>query len=279
MKETLSIINKRLSSIYSSGELRELVRWMMEKVAGIPPYRLLLGDDILSDDQRLKIIKIVERLEKEEPIQYVLGETSFCGFPFHVDKNVLIPRPETEELVRMIVHDMNGKKIQILDIGTGSGCIAISLAKLLPTSDISGMDVSEEALNIASSNAILNQVHIHWICQDILANEVDKVLGQYDCIVSNPPYIMNKEQESMDRRVLDYEPHLALFVPDDDPLLFYRKIVQLGKTHLVKGGWLYFEINEQCGQSMLDLVRNEGYSKAELVLDYFGKERMLKAQR
>ncbi len=279
MKETLSIINKRLSSIYSSGELRELVRWMMEKVAGIPPYRLLLGDDILSDDQRLKIIKIVERLEKEEPIQYVLGETSFCGFPFYVDKNVLIPRPETEELVRMIVHDMNGKKIQILDIGTGSGCIAISLAKLLPTSDISGMDVSEEALNIASSNAILNQVHIHWICQDILANEVDKVLGQYDCIVSNPPYIMNKEQELMDRRVLDYEPHLALFVPDDDPLLFYRKIVQLGKTHLVKGGWLYFEINEQCGQSMLDLVRNEGYSKAELVLDYFGKERMLKAQR
>ena len=278
MKETLSIINKRLSALYPSEELRELIRWIMEEVVGIPPYRLLLGDDVISEDQRVKIFNIVKRLENQEPIQYILGETSFCSMPFHVDSNVLIPRPETEELVKMVAQDMNEKKVRILDIGTGSGCIAVSLAKLLPHANVTAVDVSAEALKIASSNALLNQVHIHCICQDILTDEADKVLDQYDCIVSNPPYIMNKEQESMDSRVLDYEPHLALFVPDNDPLMFYRRIVQLGKSHLIKGGMLYFEINEQCGPEMLDLVRGEGYSNVELLLDYFGKDRMLKAQ-
>ena len=279
MKKALAKINQQLDDLYQSGELRELIRWIMEEVAGIPPYRLLLLDDVLTDKQRLQIEVIVDRLAKKEPIQYILGETTFCGLPFHVSRDVLIPRPETEQLVRLIVNDFSScPSPRILDIGTGSGCIAISLASLLPASCVTALDISSSALRVAADNATLNHVSVSWTCVDIFSSEAESCLEQYDCIVSNPPYIMEHEQLEMDASVLDYEPHKALFVPDTDPLLFYRRIVQLAKSHLMADGWLYFEINEQCGDAMLELLDSGGFSQTTIIKDYFGKDRMLKAQ-
>lgn len=279
MKKALAKIHQQLDALYPPGELRELIRWMMEEVAGIPPYRLLLLDDVLTDKQRLQIEVIVDRLAKKEPIQYILGETTFCGLPFHVSRDVLIPRPETEQLARLIVNDFSScPSPRILDIGTGSGCIAISLASLLPASRVTALDISSSALQVAADNATLNHVSVSWTCVDILSSEAESCLEQYDCIVSNPPYIMEHEQLEMDASVLDYEPHKALFVPDTDPLLFYRRIVQLAKSHLMAGGWLYFEINEQCGDVMLELLNSAGFSQTTIIKDYFGKDRMLKAQ-
>lgn len=279
MKKALAKIHQQLDALYPSGELRELIRWIMEEVAGIPPYRLLLLDDVLTDKQRLQIEVIVDRLAKKEPIQYILGETTFCGLPFHVSCDVLIPRPETEQLVRLIVNDFSScPSPRILDIGTGSGCIAISLASLLPASCVTALDISSSALRVAADNATLNHVSVSWTCVDIFSSEAESCLEQYDCIVSNPPYIMEHEQLEMDASVLDYEPHKALFVPDTDPLLFYRRIVQLAKSHLMADGWLYFEINEQCGDAMLELLDSGGFSQTTIIKDYFGKDRMLKAQ-
>ena len=279
MKKALAKIHQQLDALYPSGELRELIRWIMEEVAGIPPYRLLLLDDVLTDKQRLQIEVIVDRLAKKEPIQYILGETTFCGLPVHVSRDVLIPRPETEQLVRLIVNDFSScPSPRILDIGTGSGCIAISLASLLPASCVTALDISSSALRVAADNATLNHVSVSWTCVDIFSSEAESCLEQYDCIVSNPPYIMEHEQLEMDASVLDYEPHKALFVPDTDPLLFYRRIVQLAKSHLMADGWLYFEINEQCGDAMLELLDSGGFSQTTIIKDYFGKDRMLKAQ-
>ena len=279
MKKALAKIHQQLDALYPSGELRELIRWIMEEVAGIPPYRLLLLDDVLTDKQRLQIEVIVDRLAKKEPIQYILGETTFCGLPFHVSRDVLIPRPETEQLVRLIVNDFSScPSPRILDIGTGSGCIAISLASLLPASCVTALDISSSALRVAADNATLNHVSVSWTCVDIFSSEAESCLEQYDCMVSNPPYIMEHEQLEMDASVLDYEPHKALFVPDTDPLLFYRRIVQLAKSHLMADGWLYFEINEQCGDAMFELLDSGGFSQTTIIKDYFGKDRMLKAQ-
>lgn len=279
MKQALAKIHQQLDALYPPGELRELIRWMMEEVAGIPPYRLLFADDVLTEHQRQQIDAMVERLAKKEPIQYILGKTTFCGLPFQVNREVLIPRPETEELVRLIVDDFTSHpSVRILDIGTGSGCIAVSLASFLPGAQVTGLDVSPSALQVAAGNAALNQVSVSWISQDVLSADVDSCLGQYDCIVSNPPYIMEHEQQEMDAGVLNYEPHQALFVPDTDPLLFYRRIVQLAKRHLRAGGWLYFEINEQCGDAMRELLNRERFSQTEIIKDYFGKDRMLKSQ-
>lgn len=279
MKKTLAKIHRQLDALYPPEELRELIRWIMEEVAGIPPYRLLLAEDELTDKQRLQAEAIADRLAKKEPIQYILGKTSFCGLLFQVNREVLIPRPETEQLVRLIAEDFRARPLaRILDIGTGSGCIAVSLASLLPASRVAALDVSSAALQVAAGNAVLNRVSVSWACMDIFSSEADSCLGQYDCIVSNPPYIMEHERQDMDAGVLDYEPHQALFVPDADPLLFYRRIVQLARRHLAGGGWLYFEINARCGDAMRGLLDGAGFSRVAIMKDYFGKDRMLKAQ-
>lgn len=279
MKKTLAKIHRQLDALYPPEELRELIRWIMEEVAGIPPYRLLLAEDELTDKQRLQAEAIADRLAKKEPIQYILGKTSFCGLLFQVNREVLIPRPETEQLVRLIAEDFRARPLaRILDIGTGSGCIAVSLASLLPASRVAALDVSSAALQVAAGNAALNRVSVSWACVDIFSSEADSCLGQYDCIVSNPPYIMEHERQDMDAGVLDYEPHQALFVPDADPLLFYRRIVQLARRHLAGGGWLYFEINARCGDAMRGLLDGAGFSRVAIMKDYFGKDRMLKAQ-
>ncbi len=237
-------------------------------------------------------------LQHEKPIQYILGETEFYGLPFKVDKNVLIPRPETEELVEWVLKDarlntQGSKQPQILDIGTGSGCIAISLAKNLPNTTVFALDVSKQALQLAKQNASLNNVNVHFIEEDILnvtssmssraeargESYSNKRLSfqKFNIIVSNPPYIRELEKHEINNNVLANEPHLALFVTNGNPLLFYDKIADFAKEHLTKNGQLYFEINQYLGKEMVALLKQKGFTEIELKKDILGNDRMLRA--
>ncbi|MEN9980524.1 MAG: hypothetical protein RL542_311, partial [Bacteroidota bacterium] len=224
---------------------------------------------------------ILDQLKKEIPIQYLLGTTHFYGLEFEVNPNVLIPRPETEELVDWIVQKSRIKnqesKIKILDIGTGSGCIAISLAKNLPNAEVFALDVSEQALATAQRNAESNQVAIQFIHQSIL--ETEDLGHQFDIIISNPPYVRDLEKQEIKKNVLDNEPHLALFVADNDALLFYRKIAQLSQKNLSPTGQLYFEINQYLGQEMVALLKEMNFQNTELRKDVYGNDRMTKSTR
>ena len=220
--------------------------------------------------------KILLKLQQHEPIQYIIGETEFFGLKFHVDKNVLIPRPETEELVSWILSgltEINTSAINILDIGTGSGCIAISLAKNLPNAKLTALDISNEALEVATKNAEANGVDVKFEIHDIL--RLEKLSGPFDIIVSNPPYVRDLEKNEMNRNVLENEPEGALYVRDNDPLIFYKAITNLAKTSLVKGGSLYFEINQYLAKETEKLMIESGF-KTTLKKDIFGNYRMLK---
>lgn len=217
-------------------------------------------------------------LKKHEPIQYITGETEFCGLKFRVDKNVLIPRPETEELVQWILEDLEiseKKKLNILDIGTGSGCIAISLARNLPQVQVSAIDISEKGLETAKLNAALNNVKVDFVESDIL--EAESLPKKYDIIVSNPPYVQEKEKKEMQRNVLEHEPDSALYVKDENPLLFYKKITKLAREGLNEKGKLYFEVNQYLGKETELLVQQAGF-KTQLRKDIFGNHRMLKGE-
>lgn len=219
---------------------------------------------------------IIERLKQFIPIQYIIGTTEFFGLAFEVNPSVLIPRPETEELVEWILTNNQMTKSttpRILDIGTGSGCIAISLAKNLPNANVSAIDVSPNALETAKRNAVTNDVQIEFIQKDILAT--DDLWQTFDIIVSNPPYVRNLEKEEIKQNVLDHEPHLALFVDDHDALLFYRKIAQLALKNLAPNGQLYFEINQYFGKETMDLLEQHGFSQLELRMDIYGNHRMV----
>jgi len=230
-----------------------------------------------------------KQLEQEIPIQYIIGKTEFFGLPFNVNKEVLIPRPETEELVEQVLNEISliktcktstdlaskEKQFKILDIGTGSGCIAISLKKQLPSSEISAMDVSDKALRVANKNALLNQLDINFIHQDILkTNYLDKL---YDVIVSNPPYVRELEKKEIKNNVLNNEPHLALFVDNKNPLLFYNKIAELAKKFLTKNGQLHFEINQYLGKETIKLLAEKGFKNIQLKKDIFGNDRIVTA--
>ncbi|MEC4050685.1 peptide chain release factor N(5)-glutamine methyltransferase [Flavobacterium sp. SUN046] len=219
--------------------------------------------------------QLLDDLLLHKPIQYLLGETEFYGLPFEVNSSTLIPRPETEELVKLIIdqYQYNTKPIRILDIGTGSGCIAISLAKNLPNAKVTALDVSAEALAVAKRNAKKNKVEITFLQQDILLAES---LGAYDCIVSNPPYVRELEKVEIKPNVLDYEPHLALFVSDDDPLLFYKKIGALAKRSLCPKGWLFLEINQYLGTETGGVLLKSGFKYLELYTDIYGNQRMIR---
>lgn len=219
----------------------------------------------------------LEQLQRFVPIQYILGNTQFCGLQFEVSPSVLIPRPETEELVEWVTSDCGEKDkgISILDIGTGSGCIAISLASALPDAEVCAMDISEDALAVARRNATLNGVEITFLHKDILS-DID-LNRSFDVIVSNPPYVRNLEKEEIKENVLQFEPHLALFVEDDDALLFYRMIARFAKKHLRKGGWLYFEINQYLGSETSALLVSEGFVNVLLRKDIYGNDRMIRA--
>ena len=231
----------------------------------------------LTEAQQTRFDQALKRLKKFEPLQYIVGTTEFYGFPFILSPDVLIPRPETEELVEWIYTDFKDQECTVLDIGTGSGAIAVSLARVLPKASVAALDVSAKALNIAAENATANAVNIKFIEQDILACET--LAESYDVIVSNPPYVRDLEKAEIKPNVINYEPHLALFVPDDNALLFYRKIAELALKALQPNGILYFEINQYLGEQTVSLLKNIGFSKVELRSDFAGNPRMIKAQR
>jgi release factor glutamine methyltransferase len=282
MTETLAYINHSLRELYPPGEVRSLTRLIMEHVCGLQPYQLLTGKGKeLSGTQKRRLRQMVLRLQQGEPVQYILGETSFYGLRFRVDREVLIPRPETEELVARIVKDRAGQRVRILDLGTGSGCIAVALAHALPGSEVTAVDLSAGALEVAAGNARLNGVSVSFVCTDILSLQQagQDIAGTFDLIVSNPPYVRESEKAAMERNVLCYEPPQALFVADADPLLFYRAIARLSAKKLKDDGGLYLEINALLGQETADALKKEGYRKVELIRDLSGKNRIIKAER
>lgn len=234
----------------------------------------------LSDAEVEKWNTILADLQQEKPIQYITGETWFYGLQFEVNENTLIPRPETEELVDWILNSPitpNPTPITILDIGTGTGCIPISLKTNLPKANVSAIDVSEKALEVARRNAGSNKVEINFILTNIL--EVEDLNQHFDVIVSNPPYVRNLEKEEIKKNVLDYEPHLALFVEDTDALLFYRKIAQLALKNLSPNGLLFFEINQYLGKETVELLQNLGFRNIELKKDMYGNDRMIRCKK
>lgn len=271
-------IEKELSGFYPQGELKVLVRMLLQQVAGWSLVDMLTHNDLtLTAAQQMQIADAVDRLKRYEPIQYILGATEFDGLRFRVDARALIPRPETAELVSLVAESV-APDAAVLDIGTGSGCIAVSLAKRLPQAKITAYDVSLEALTLAAENARNQNVTIDFRQMDIL-HEVPADAPVFDAIVSNPPYVTDSERASMDANVRDYEPALALFVPDDDPLLFYRAIADFAVSHLAVGGQLFFEINHRFGAATAALLQSKGFDKVSVLRDTFGKARFVVARK
>ena len=279
---------QELSSLYEEQEIESFFYIILEKLHGLKRIDLALNPQTVMDGAHLKQWKnIVSELKKQRPIQYILGETTFYGLSFLVNENTLIPRPETEELVELIIestnYELRNTKLKVLDIGAGSGCIAISLAKHLPTSEVFAIDVSEEALATAKKNAELNKVAIDFISTNILdVVTLSAVAGldkQFDIIVSNPPYVRNLEKDEIKPNVLEYEPHLALFVDDIDPLLFYRKIAELAIKNLNPNGKLYFEINQYLGKETIKLLEDFGFRNVELKKDIYGNDRIISCEK
>jgi len=255
---------------------------LAEKSLGLSRIAIALQPEKqISEKEKFVFDNAISRLKNFEPIQHILGTTEFFGLPFLVDKNVLIPRPETEELVAWIADEAQNENITILDIGTGSGCIAISLAYQLPKTIVGAIDISDKALSIAKQNATLNNVNVNFMKVDVLEFEKSLILekhldSKFDVVVSNPPYVRMLEKELMSPNVIEHEPTIALFVKDEDPLLFYRKIAQLSNIYLKPEGVLYFEINEYLSVEMEKMLTMEGFKNIEIRKDIFKKDRMIK---
>jgi len=245
-------------------------------------------DKQLSLNEQLRIEEIIEELKEYRPIQYIFGKTEFYGLAFKVDENVLIPRPETEELVEWIIKETpppsplqrRGRSRKVLDVGTGSGCIAIALAKHLPGAEVFALDISDNALDVARQNAIANQTDVRFFQYDILNdNSFPFSSLSFDCIVSNPPYITMREKSAMAKNVLDYEPHQALFVPNENPLLFYERIADFARKHLSETGSLYFETNSLYGKAAAEALKNKNFRLVKLLKDISGNDRILIAKK
>ena len=271
-----------LEDLYSIEELQSIFYLLAEKLLHLSRIDIALQlDDTLTSGEEINFNQAIDRLKIYEPVQYILGETEFFGYPFLVNKQVLIPRPETEELVSWIIEDVDKKETTILDIGTGSGCIAISLAKKLNNAVVSAIDISNKAIEVAKKNALINNVNVEYSSVDVLNFEdklvlQDKWKSKFDIIVSNPPYVTMQEKKLMQLNVIDHEPDIALFVEDDDPLLFYRRISELSRQYLKHNGTLYLEINEYLGVEMEKMLNEAGFKHVELKKDMFGKNRMIK---
>ncbi|WP_337967063.1 peptide chain release factor N(5)-glutamine methyltransferase [uncultured Flavobacterium sp.] len=269
---------KELAPFYDAYEAESFFYLILEDKHQLRQIDLALNHELtFSENDFVVWDSFLAQLKQEVPIQYLLGKTSFYGLDFEVNENVLIPRPETEELVEWIINENavenKSKKIKILDIGTGSGCIAISLAKNLPNAEVYGFDVSKKAIETAKRNAINNKVDVTFMFQDVL--ELEELRCKFDVIVSNPPYVRNLEKEEIRKNVLDYEPHLALFVDDNDALIFYRKIAELAKKNFLENGKLYFEINQYLGKEMTDLLEKMDFKNIELRKDIYDNDRMM----
>ncbi|HUH75374.1 MAG TPA: peptide chain release factor N(5)-glutamine methyltransferase [Chitinophagales bacterium] len=278
LKEVEKEFSKRLSHLYDLQEIKEIFLLCAEEILALSRTEIILQKDRdLGDDVRFRFEALLSSLEKGVPIQYALGYAWFYGMKLKVNEGVLIPRPETEELVALILKENRHKNPKIIDIGTGSGCIPIALKKHLPEAEVWGLDVSPEALKVASENAKNENCAINFVEADIL--HADKVFPQhnFDIIVSNPPYITPSEKSAMAANVLDHEPHLALFIPEENPLLFYEVIAGFAKERLCKGGKLYFEINRRFSQELKVHLVKLGFTEVEVHLDMHGADRMVSA--
>jgi release factor glutamine methyltransferase len=276
-----NFFTQALSEIFPKTEIDSFFYILMEEKLNLQRIDTVLKPDFLISEKQLADLKnILKRLQKEEPIQYILGNTEFYGLPFFVDESTLIPRSETEELVAWVIEEVaklqsnTVTKLSILDIGTGTGCIPISLAKNLPNAKITAIDISSKALEIAKKNAQLNKVTINFIELDILTTK--SLPQEFDVIVSNPPYVRALEKEEIKNNVLENEPHLALFVTDENPLIFYNQIADLAKQQLSKNGLLFFEINQYLGKETIALLKEKDFKNIELRKDIFGNNRMVK---
>lgn len=278
MNKIVAYIRSRLQPYYTAEEVSALSRIVCCDLLGQAPTDYYMGKDIvLSSKKEQELEDILQRLSRFEPLQYIEGRTLFLGREFWVAPGVLIPRPETEELVELMLKEIPADA-RILDVGTGSGCIAISLAKELPDTLVTAWDVSPEALSVARANARKLQADVRFVECDVLACQVDEV-GLYDVIVSNPPYVTEAEKADMEPNVLQWEPSLALFVPDDDPLRFYRRIAVLGRDMLADGGRLYFEINRAYGREMVEMLRTMGYVGVRVEKDLSQNDRFVIAEK
>lgn len=286
MKQVIRHIIETLSPVYGPEEAREMAYWIVEETTGLTRTDVLCGrvpeKKVCKDTQNFPDMQIIlERLLKKEPLQYIFGHTTWMGLDLQLNADTLIPRPETAELVQLVsemAHESawDEQPRTICDIGTGSGCIAIALKKALPDWNVTACDISENALSMAHTNAQANQAEITTLRWDVLGKEIPAFEQPFSIIVSNPPYICNEEKISMESNVLDYEPHRALFVPDDDPLLFYRRIAELTKEGLLThGGLLGFEVNERFAKETADLMKNADFIEIIIRKDIYGKERMV----
>ena len=298
LRDIKNIFHNDLGKIYPKEEIDSFFYSCIEHYLKMERFILAIKPNIvLTKEEEQPLFEALAQLRQEKPLQYILGVAHFMELELKVNEQVLIPRPETEELVQWILEDvteqhnrdaersrsvistpLNDRSLQILDIGTGSGCIAIALAKQLPNAKVYALDVSEEALRVAQENAKSNQVDVEFLHQSILDPGLD-LEQQFDIIVSNPPYVRDLEKSEMNKNVKEYEPNLALFVPDDDALVFYRAIAQFSKRHSSKQGSLYLEINQYLGEETKSILKAHNFSEIELRKDIFGNDRMLKGKR
>lgn len=277
VKKYKELFQNELISFFDAMEIDQFFYLTLEKMHQLKRVDLAMNPHFeITAAEAKQWNAVLTQLKTQKPIQYILGETSFYGLTFQVNEHTLIPRPETEELVQWILETtISGLPITILDIGTGTGCIPITLKKNLPKSTIFGLDVSDKALEVATINALNNETEVAFFQKDILATTL--LDRSFDVIVSNPPYVRELEKMEINPNVLQFEPHLALFVSDNDPLLFYRKITQLAQDYLQPGGQLFFEINQYLGPAMIALVKSYGFTQIELRKDIYSNDRMLRA--
>lgn len=272
IKELRKLFSERLSGFYSQNEIAAIFRFYFEDIYGKNP-------NIHNENEEIQDLTNVNRhltlLTEGKPLQYITGVQWFLGFPFKVNENVLIPRPETEELVEWVVQENQSRNCRIIDIGTGSGCIAVTLAKLLPAAEVWATDVSAGAMELAAQNAAANEVKVQFVNDDILHSEINPE-EKFDIIVSNPPYIPLSEADSLETQVRDYEPHLALFAPSNDPLLFYKAILRFAGKHLRKNGICYFEIHKDFSNDLYSYFESENFDGIKVRNDMSGNVRMIK---
>lgn len=285
LRELKNIFHAELDALYQQEEVRSFFSMLIEHYLGLERFVLALQPDLaISKEEERPFFEALGRLKLQEPIQHIIGKTHFMEMDFRVSKDVLIPRPETEELVRWIIDEIRNTKyelrsangIKILDVGTGSGCIAISLAKHFSNAEVYALDISEAALKVARKNAAMNKVGISFVKDDVFELELEL---EFDIIVSNPPYVREMEKDEIHKNVLDYEPSQALFVSNEDPLVFYKSITAHASNHLKEGGSLFLEINQYLGKETKQLLKDHNFSEIELRKDMFGNDRMLKGKR
>jgi release factor glutamine methyltransferase len=279
IKEIRFYLKKELNDIYSEPEIRVLADILIKTITGITKLHQLYDNEYpITNNEANKIIKFTGELKSGMPVQYIIGETTFYNCTVKVNGSTLIPRPETEELVDLIIRENKDYKGNIIDFGTGSGCIAIALAVNLKHSDVTGTDISDEAIRVAYQNSILNNVSIKFLVDDIFNPQPEK-LSKAGIIVSNPPYIRNSEKALMSENVIGFEPHIALFVNDSEPLVYYDAILKIAENLLLPGGRVYFEINEAMGSPLVELLESFGYSEIKITADINDKQRIIEGRK